>query len=178
PARGLVESRGNDLPIYRALHVGDFLRSLVDQEDDQEYLGVVVGDRLGDVLEEHGLTRARRRHDQRALALPLRADQVDYPRRLVLHRRIGGVEIQPLIRVERSQVVEIGAVADRIGVVIVDARELGQREIAFAVLRRADLAFDRVTGAQSPFADLVWRNVDVVGTGQIVRFRAAQEAET
>src|SRR3546814_1154174 len=39
-------------------------------------LGMIVGDRLGDVLEQHGLAGARRRDDQRALALALRADEV------------------------------------------------------------------------------------------------------
>ena len=69
------------------------------------------------------------------------------------------------------------AVADRVGIVEIDADELGQREIALAVLGRADLAFDRVAGAQAPFADLVGRDVDVVGPGEIVRLGAAQEAE-
>jgi hypothetical protein len=32
---------------------------------------------MGDVLEEHGLAGARRRHDQRALALADRGDDVD-----------------------------------------------------------------------------------------------------
>ena len=71
-------------PFTLALHVGDFLGPLVDQQDDQEHFGMVVGDRLGDVLQQHGLAGARRRDDQRALALALRRDDVDDPRRLVL----------------------------------------------------------------------------------------------
>jgi hypothetical protein len=35
-ARGrLVEGRGDDLALHRALHVGDFLGALVDQQHDQ-----------------------------------------------------------------------------------------------------------------------------------------------
>ena len=39
------------------------------------------------------------------------------------------------------------------------------------------MAFDGVAGAQAEAADLAGRDVDVVGAGQIVRFRRAQEAE-
>jgi hypothetical protein len=39
-ARGrLVEGRGDHLALHRALHVGDFLRPLVDQQHDQEAFG-------------------------------------------------------------------------------------------------------------------------------------------
>ena len=138
---------------------------------------MIVGDRLGDVLQQHGLAGARRRDDQRALALALRRDDVDHPRRLVLDRRIERVERQLLVRIERRQIVEIDAVADDVGIVEIDADQLGQREIALAVLGRADLAFDRVAGAQAEFADLVGRDIDVVGAGEIIGLGRAQEAE-
>src|SRR3546814_4972173 len=70
---------------------------------------MVVGDRLGDVLEQHGLAGARRRDDQRALALALRRDDVDDAGRLVLDGRVGRVERQLLRRIERRQIVEIDA---------------------------------------------------------------------
>src|SRR3546814_9049333 len=98
-----------------------------------DLLGMIVGDRLGDVLEQHGLAGARRRDDQRALALALRADEVDHPRRLVLHRRVERVERELLVRIERGKIVEIDAVADDFGIVEIDRRKLGQREIALAV---------------------------------------------
>src|SRR3546814_4471240 len=78
----------------------DFLGTLIDEEDDQIDLGVVVGDRFGDVLQQHRLAGARRCDDQRALALALRADEVDHARRLVLDRRIDGIERELLVRSE------------------------------------------------------------------------------
>src|SRR3546814_5865484 len=75
------------------------------------------------------------------------------------------------------KIVEIGAVADDFGSVEIDRRKLGQREIALAVLRRANLALDGVAGAQAIFADLVGRDIDIVGTGKIIGLGAAQEAE-
>ena len=68
--------------------------------------------------------------------------------------------------------------AHRVRIVEIDLAELGQREIAFAVARPADLALDGIAGAQAEFAHLVGRHVDVVGPGEIVRLGAAQKAET
>ncbi len=73
----LVEGRGHDLALHRALHVGDFFRALVDQEHDQIALGVIGGDGVRDVLQQHRFTGAGRRHDQRALALADRRDDID-----------------------------------------------------------------------------------------------------
>ena len=46
--------------------------------------------------------------------------------------------------------------------------DLEQREVAFTFLRAADMALDGVAGAQSEAADLRWRNIDVIGAGQVV----------
>jgi hypothetical protein len=167
-AGGLVEGRGDHLALHRALHVGDLLGPLVDQQNDQEHLGMVVGDRLGDVLQQHRLADPRRRDDQRALALALRRDDVDHPRRLVLDGRIDRVELQFLVGVERRQIVEIDAVADGVRIVVIDLDDADEAEIALAVLGAADLALDRVAGPEAELADLVGRHVDVVGAGQVV----------
>ncbi len=91
--------------------------------------------------------------DQRALALALRRDDVDHPRRLVLDGRVERVELELLVGIERRQIVEIDAVADRLGIVEIDRGDAGQREIALAFLGAADFAFDRVAGAQAEAAD-------------------------
>lgn len=49
---------------------------------------------------------------------------------------------------------------------------------AHAVLGRADLAFNRIAGAQAEFFNLRWGHVNIVGTWQIIRFRRAQKSET
>ena len=69
-ARGrLVEGRADHLALHRALHVRHLLRPLVDEQHDEGDLGVVGGDGVGDVLQDHRLARAGRGHDQAALAL-------------------------------------------------------------------------------------------------------------
>ena len=138
---------------------------------------MIGGDRVRDVLQQHGLAGARRRHDQRALALADRRDDVDDARRQILLGRILVLHLQPLVGIERRQVVEVDLVARLVRVFEIDRVDLEQREIALAFFRRADMAFDGVAGAQAEAADLRGRDVDVVGARQIIRFRRAQKAE-
>ncbi len=65
-----------------------------------------------------------------------------------------------------------------VGILKIDAVDLQQRKIPFTFLGAADLPFHRVPGAQRKPPDLRGRDIDVVGPGQIVGVRRAQEAET
>jgi hypothetical protein len=85
---GLVEGRADHFAVHRALHVGDFLGPFVDEQHDQDDLGVVGRDRVGDGLQQHGLAGARRRHDQGALALAQRRHEVQHARSRALGRRL------------------------------------------------------------------------------------------
>ena len=138
---------------------------------------MVVRDRVGDVLQQHGLAGARRRHDQRALAFADRGDDVDDARGEILLGRILEFHLQPLVGIERRQIVEIDLVARFLGVLEVERVDLEQSEVTLAFLGAADMAVDGVAGAQAEAADLRWRNVDVVGAGQVIGFRRAQKAE-
>ncbi len=175
--RGFVEGRGNDLALDRALHVGDFLGPLVDQQHNQEHFGIIVGDRARNILQQHGFAGARRSDDQRALALAQWRDDIDHPRALVLDGRVERVELELLVGIERGQIVEIDPVADRIGLVEIDLGNPGEREITFAILGCANFSFDRIAGAKAEFANHIGRNVNVVGTRQIIGFGTAQKAE-
>ena len=91
--------------------------------------------------------------------------------------RVLDLHLEPLVGIERRQVVEVDLVARLVRVLEIDRVDLEQREIALAFLRAADLAFDRVAGPQREAPDLRRRHVDVVGAGEIVGVRRAQEAE-
>ena len=58
--RRLVERRRDDFALNRTLHVGDFFRALVDQENNQGGLRMILGNRVSDRLQQHGLARAWR----------------------------------------------------------------------------------------------------------------------
>ena len=175
--RRFVEGRGDHLALHRALHVRDFLRTLVDQQHDQIALRMIGRDRVRDVLHQHGLAGARRRHDQRALALADRGDDVDNPCRKVLSGGVFELEPEALIRKQRRQIVEIDLVLRLFRIFEIQRVDLEQREIAFAFLRAADVAFDGVAGAKSEAADLRRRDVDIVRARQIVGIRRTQKSE-
>jgi hypothetical protein len=166
---GTVEGRGDDLALHRPLHVGDLFRTLVDQDDHQVALGVVVRDRVGDRLHDHGLAGLRRGHDQTALALTDRRDEVDDAGRQ--HARVG-LQTEPVLRVKGRQLVELRPPAPGFGGHAVRRVEADQRVellAALAVLGLTDRAGDVVTLAQTVLADLGEGDVHVVRAGQVAR---------
>ena len=64
------------------------------------------------------------------------------------------LQLDALLRVARAQVVEGDAVLGLLRIVAVDLLDLQQREVALALLGRADLAHHRVAGAQVEALDL------------------------
>ena len=124
-----VEGRRHDLAVHRALHVRHFFRPLVDQQHDQIAFRMIGGDRLGDVLQQHGLAGARRRDNQGALALADRRDDIDDARRQILAGRVLNLEPQAFVRIERRQIIEMDFVPGRFRIFEIDRVALEQREI-------------------------------------------------
>src|SRR5262249_31413438 len=129
-------------------------------------------DRVGDRLEDHGLTGPRRRDDESALSLADRSDQVENAR-----GHVGGLKADAILRIERREVVEEDLLARDIRVLEIDRLDLDEREITLPLLGRADLARNGVARAQIEFPDLGRRDVDVVRSGQVVVLWSAQETE-
>ncbi len=176
PARLLVEGARDDLDrrVGVALEVGDFLRALVDEQHDDIGVRIVLLDRLRHLLEQHRLARAGRRDDQRPLAFTDRRDQVDDPRL----DDIGlGLEDEPLLGVQRGQVLEVHEVVDRARIAPVHGLDAQQREIPLALLGRADRAADRHPATQPEPADLAGRDINIVRTRQVRLLGRSQEPE-
>src|SRR5262249_25466791 len=112
--------------------------------------------------------------DEAALALADRGHQVEHAGGEIVAL---GFERDLLLRIERRQVLEEHLLARALRRLEVHRLDLDQREIALAVLRRADLAGHRVAGVQIELADLRRRYVDVVGPGEVVVIGSAEEAE-
>ena len=139
----------------RAGHVGHFFGALIDEEDDEGDLGVVGGDGVGDVLQEHRLAGARRRHDEAALAFADGGEEVDDARRLF----VGLVfEAQALLGIERGQGVEEGRAQAAFGALAVDRVDAPHGEVAIARVaasgRGTQGAEDAVADAQVEAPDL------------------------
>ena len=171
---GLIEGRADDLALYGSLHVRDFFRALIDQQHDQGDFRMIGGDGVGHRLQHHGFAGTRRGHDQTALALADRAEQIENTAGKVL---FGRLHFQPALRIERSKIVEKDFIPRYLGILEVNGLHLNQREVALAVLGRTHLSGDGIAGAQVEFANLRGRDIDIVGAGQVVVFGRAQEAE-
>ncbi len=135
--------------------------------------GMILADRVGQLLHQDRLAGLGRRHDQAALALADRGQEVHHP-----HRQVAGLplETDPLVGVPRLQVVERDPVLGLFRFLVVDALHLEQRQVPLALLGRAHLAHHRVTGAQVEPLDLARAHVDVVGAVQVVPVLTAEES--
>ena len=138
---------------------------------------MIGGDGVRDVLHQHRLAGARRRHDQRALALADGRDDIDHASGKILSRGIVDLHAETLIGEQRREVVEIDLVLGLFRILEIERVDFEQREITFAFFRAADVAFDGVAGAKAEAADLRGRDVDVVGAGQVVGVGRTEEAK-
>src|SRR5690606_11138508 len=169
---GTIEGRGDDLALDRALHVGDLFGPLVHEHHHDVDLGVVLGDRLRDGLEDERLAGLGGRDDEAALTLADGGDEVDDPRRELLGSRL---ETQALVRVDRRQLAEVDAARGLVDALAVDRVDLDDRVVLLtpstrvALARLTDGADDRVALAQVVLLDLAERDVDVGGAGQVTR---------
>src|SRR5262252_1858576 len=123
---------------------------------------------MRDILQQYGFAGTRRRNDQRALSFADRCNDIDNTRREVLLGRILVFHLEPLIGVERCQVVEIDLVTGLLRIFEIDRIDLEQGEIALSFFRRANMSLDGVAGAQTETANLTRRYVYVVRSGKIV----------
>ena len=168
--RRTVEGRGDDLTLDRALHVRDLLGALVHQDDHEVRLGVVHGDGVGDRLQDQRLAGLGRAHDQTALPLADRGDEVDQTGREDV---LLGLEPQPLLGVQRRELAELDPAAGVLGRLAVDRVQAHQRVELLAGRRLLALgegldgAGDGVALAQAVLLDDAERDVDVVLAGQV-----------
>ena len=165
PLGRLVEGGGDDLALDRALHVGDFFRTLVDEQDDEHDIGMIGGDGVGDVLQQHSLAGAGRSDDQPALAFAQRSEQIHDPGADVF---FGGFLLDALLRIKRREIVKENLVARFLRRLEVHRLDLYQGKIFLAFVRRANLAAHRVARLQVKLTDLRGRNVDIVRAGEVV----------
>jgi hypothetical protein len=129
------------------------------------------------VLHEHRLAGLGRRDDEAALALADGRDDVEDAAGEVLLGLDVALELHHLVGVQRREVLEEDLGLRVLRRLAVDLVDLHQREVALAVLGRADLALDGIARVQVEAPDLRRRHVDVVRAREVRRVGRAQEAE-
>ena len=108
--RQLVEGGIDNLHIralYRLLHVGHFLRPLVDQENNDMHFRIILKNGFGGILEQGGFSCLRRGNNHASLTLSDRADQIHDT-----HGRASArpLQVDSLVRENRGHILEIPAV--------------------------------------------------------------------
>src|SRR2546422_2439583 len=132
-------------------------------------------DGVRNLLQQHRFAGARRRNNQAALPFSERREQVHYARADVVAR---GLKLQPLLRIQRRQVVKKNLIARFIRGLKVDGFDLNQSKILFTLMRRTHLAADRIACLQIELANLRRGYVNVVRAGQVVVVGRAEKAVT
>ena len=145
-ARRLVECRGDHFAFDASLHVGDLFWPFIDKQNDQEAFRVIRFDGIRDILKDHRFAGSGRRDDKRSLAFSKRRDKINRPGGPVLDRRVIDFHLQPLVRIERSQVVEMHRVPCHVRIFKVDLRHGHKTEVLFVLVRGPDHARDRGAG--------------------------------
>ena len=163
----LVEGGVDHLALDGALHVRDLLGSLVDQQHDQVYFGVLVGDGVGHLLQKRGLARLGLGHDHATLSLADGGQHVDQPQgQVALADR--GLQPEPVVGIDRHQVLEPGALGGLLRALAVHLGDVHHGAVAIPLPLGAGLAHHVIAVAQVEAANLGDGDVHVIRSRQAV----------
>ena len=151
---------------HRALHLGDFLGSLINEQYDHITLRVIGDDGLGDVLHHDGLAGFGRRDEQPALALANGRHQIDQPPGEVLSGAIAFFQRESLIGEKRREVFEKNLALGAFRGFKVDVLDFEQCEVPLGVLGRPDHARHRIPGAEIETPYLAGADINIVRSCQ------------
>ena len=150
--RRFVKGGADDLGLlHGAFHIRHLFRALVNEQHDEVDFRAVGVDGIGQRLQQNGLARARRGHDEPALTTSNGGHEVD--------DAVGKVFLaifhdELVVGIDGGEVVKKDKIFGVFRGFKADFRDLEQREVAFALLGRADLPRNNVAFAQRKPADL------------------------
>src|SRR3990172_7111765 len=98
---------------------------------------MVLHDRLGDGLKEHGLAGAWRGHDKTPLAFANGGDEVHHPHRVIVWAIF---QADLFIRIEGSQIIKEDLVPGQVRVFEIDLFDLQEGKVSLTLLRWPDLS--------------------------------------
>ena len=163
-----VESRINNLnllALYGFLDIRNFLGTLVDKKYQQMHLGIVLGNRLGNVLEKSCLTGLGRRYDHTSLSLTYRTHHIHYTHCYAASRCL---KLKLFIRENRSQIFKILALASlRRCKTIYRLDKQKCPELVIGVLD-PHIAHNDISGLETESPYLTGCNVNIIITGKII----------
>lgn len=171
----LVEGGGDHLAADGALHFSHLLGAFVDEQDDELDGGLVGGDGVGELLEEHGLSGERRGDDEAALTVPNGTEEVHDPH---AHLVRGGLQVELPVRMNRGEVFKENPLLCHLRGLVVDGLYLEEREVSLGILGGADLPIYGVAGLEVETLDLGMGHVDVIRPRHVVVRRRPEKPIT
>ena len=170
-----VKGRCDNFGVHRACHIGHLLWALIDEQYDHIYLWVVLGDSVGYILEQYGLTSLWLCYDESALTLTDRSEEVydTHRQRVAL---IAFAELEFLIWEERGKVLERDTLFRQGRGYTIDTKHLFHWEILIGVTWWTDSTFHGVASLQTVLANLLLRYVYIVWRRDVVVVSASQKS--
>ena len=174
----LIESRSDDFGIDAASHIGNFLGTFVNQQDNHIDLRMVRRDSIRYILEQNRLTGFRRSHDQTTLSLAYRREKIHEADSSSIVHLCGTTftKHELLVGEERGKMFEGDAVADFLRRATVNPVHLNQREILLALFRGTNGTLHNISGLESEELYLRLGDVNIIGRRKVVVVRGTEEA--
>ena len=154
-----------------AAKIGDFLRPLIHQKNDELHLRVILGHGVGDVMQQRGFSRARRSDDEPALAHAERRHHIHDARRITLGN---GFEFDPLVGIDRGQFFKRNQALILCRLFVVNFIQPHQLRPAIPAAR---LALNPHSVAQGEAPHDLGRDKNILRRLDEIAFRIAQETE-
>ena len=140
----LIEGRSNNFGIYAGCHVGHFLWTLINEQDDHIHLGVIRCDCISNILQQNSFPCLRLCDDETTLSLTDRRKEINNTHsNLVLHRGVTWrLELELLIGEDRREVVKGDTITHLRWRTTIDSDDLLKWEILIPILWWTDEALN------------------------------------
>ena len=133
--------------------------------------------RISDSLHNSRLTCSRRRNNHRSLTFTNRSKEINDSRRhIISHIRAGQIEF--LIRMKRSKVIEMHTVNRHRRIFTINAFYTKQCKIFLIILRSTNLSADSITRFKTTVFNLTRRNIYIIRSRLITVFYRTKETIT
>src|SRR5262245_56590208 len=155
----------------RPTKISHFFGTFINQKNNKLHFGVILSNRIGDVMQQRRFASARRRDNQTALANSQRRHQIHDPRGVTIRDRL---ELDAFVRIDGRQFFKWAKPLIFRRLLAIDRQQLRQLRTTAAA---PYFAVDPHAVTQSEAAHNFWRDKDVLRRLHKIPLWIAQKAE-
>ena len=153
------------ISVDRFLNIGNFLGTLIDQQDQHMHLGIAAQNRFSHFLQQRCLTCLGRGYDHTTLSLTDGTHQIHNSHG---NAAAGSLHFDPLIGEDRSHIFECHSLGGFFYGISVNALNKQKRTELLLLGLDPLVTLQNITGLQSETADLTGCHIDIILTGHII----------